>query len=179
MKTNWKKTGMYCMGSVLGSLPFLAMMMPTQALAVGWDVNDMIGSADLGDNNKLDTTQIDQNTIFKWVQDITTWAFGIAVVLFALKVALTAIHRMLFANNGGGGGGGNAGRGSSGGGRSGGGDGFLTSIPIIGAYDDNMAWKEIWIAFGKNVAIVAGVWILIQLLVSAVMFVFGTLTTYK
>ena len=174
MKMNIRKTGMYCLGGIIGALPFLAMTPGIASAEIGWKPDDMLGRAETGNGN-LTADKINQQSIFNWVQMITGWAFGIAVVLFALKVALTAIDRMVFDPDKGNSGSSSS-RGGSSGGRSSGGTSVLSQIPIIGAYDPSMSWKEVWISFAKSVAIVAGVWVIIQILIGLIMFAFGQVT---
>ena len=187
MKTNIIKTGVFCLGGVLGAM---SALLPVEAFAqsggnggIGWNPTDMLNKTNTGGGN-FNATTINQQTVFNWVQTITTWVLGIAIVLFVLKVVLTAIDRMVFdpdkgGTGGGGGGGGMGGGGGNRGGRQGSGESILSRIPIIGAYDASMSWKEIWKSFAKNIAIVAGAWVLVQLIAGIVMFAFNTITTVK
>ncbi|RAP50740.1 MAG: hypothetical protein BZ138_06380, partial [Methanosphaera sp. rholeuAM270] len=109
-----------------------------------------------------------------WVGTFTTWALGIAIAIFVLKIVLTAIDRMLFASKSASSSGGMGGKSSGGSGGVTGGD-VLTRIPLIGAYDSAVDWKEVFIHFGKQLAIVVGAWIFVQLVVNLVMFAFGAL----
>lgn len=171
-----KKIGLAVMSS--GALASL-MALPSTAFALGWDPDDMMDKAGTGTGVGLSSGTINQQTLADWVMGLTTFLLGIAIVLFVLKVVLTAVDRMIFKNdiNGGGGGGGGGMPGRGGGGGGGGSNGFsLANIPIVGAYPQDVEWKTIFIHFGKNVAIVAGAWVLVQIVVSVILFVFGTLT---
>jgi len=146
---------------------------PGTALAagLGWNANDMIATTT--GTTGMTATDIRQETLAGWVQNFTTWILGIAIVLFVLKVVLTAVDRLVFGNNGSGSGD----RGSKSDSKNGG--GVLCQIPLIGAYDPSMDWKNIFIHFGKNLAIVAGAWVIVQIVTGVILFVFGALTTVK
>lgn len=137
-----------------------AMACPLSAFALGWDPTSMAQQA-AGQSGTTITT-IDQNTVATWVTNITTFLLGIAIVIFVLKVVLTAICEMLMADN----------------------DGMkdtLQGIPLIGAYKigngDCKNFKDVFLKkFAKNLAIVVGAWVLVQLVVGLVLWLFGTFT---
>lgn len=133
---------------------------------VGWNVNTIItgGSA----NEQLGITEWSAQSVSDVVTKFTTWLIGIVVVIFVLKVVLTAVDRLLFSNSKGGGGGRGGGGGNSGG-------GLLTQIPVVGAYSETMAWKDVWIHFGKNLAIVAGAWIIVQVISGIILWGFSAM----
>lgn len=176
MKSIKKTIGLALLAS--GGLASGVVAVPSKALALGWDPESMV--AQTTGTTGMSAANINQQSLANWVQGFTTFLLGIAIVLFVLKVVLTAVDRMLFKNNigGGSGGGGSnpmARTAPSGGGGSG--SGFsLANIPIIGAYPQDTEWKDVFIHFGKNVAIVAGAWVLVQIVVGVILFVFGTIT---
>lgn len=157
-------------GALLASgLASFMMLLPSHAHALGWKAQDMI--AQTSGVTELDAKPITQADVAGWVSTMTVWLLGLAIVFFVLKVVLTAIDRMLFQNkmDDGGKGGGGRGTGSAE-------ETVLNRIPFIGAYPQDVPWKKIWIHFGKNVAIVAGAWILVNLVVNIVLWIFGSVT---
>ena len=147
------------------------LSMPATASALGWEANQMISQTT--GTTGMTAASINQNTLATWVQNFTTWILGIAIVLFVLKVVLTAVDRLVF-DSGGADKGGNVKRNLENG--KGNGGGVLCQIPLIGAYDPSMAWKDIFIHFGKNLAIVAGAWVIVQIVTGVILFVFDALT---
>lgn len=160
-------------GALLATgLASFMMTLPQQAFALGWQAKDMI--ANTSGVTELDAKPITQAEVAGWVTSVTTWVLGLAIVFFVLKVVLTAVDRMLFQNKMDG----TARGGAKGGG--GGEDGsVLSRIPFVGAYPQTEPWKEIWIHFGKNIAIVAGAWVLVNLVVNVILWLFGAITTGK
>lgn len=156
-------------GALLASgLASFMMLLPSHAHALGWKAQDMI--AQTSGVTELDAKPITQADVAGWVTTIIVWILGLAIVFFVLKVGLTAIDRMLFQNKmEGGGKGGSRGTGSAD-------ETVLNRIPFIGAYPQDVPWKEIWIHFGKNVGIVAGAWVLVNLVVNIVLWIFGSVT---
>ncbi|RAP50743.1 MAG: hypothetical protein BZ138_06395 [Methanosphaera sp. rholeuAM270] len=165
---NVKKTVGFALLVAIGVIGALLASIPVPALAAGptaWNAKDMMDNAYKTGESGGSVTEIDGAVISGWVGTFTTWALGIAIAVFVLKIVLTAIDRMLFASNAGG---------STGlGGVSGG--GVLTRIPLVGAYDKDVLWKEVFIHFGKQLALVVGAWIFVQLVVNLVMFAFDAL----
>lgn len=155
------------MGLPLAALGTSLIVPAQQALALGWDANDMITRTT--GSTGVNVATINQQTLSNWVTSLTTWIVGLAIVIFVLKVVFTAVDRMIFSKDGGKGAGGGNDRGKDDG-------GILCKIPLVGGYDASMSWKEIWIQFGKNVAIVAGAWLLVQILVGVVLFIFSAVT---
>lgn len=169
MKMSIKKmigSALLCCSALLA--PVLAL--PQTALAIeGWTPNAAISGMA---GHSVSVKKFDEQTLMNWVQTIAMWLLGIAVILFVFKVVLTAVDRLIFGNQDG-----NVQFGGNGGGGKGGGDaGILTKIPAIGAYPANVPWKEIWIHLAKNIAIVAGAWVVVQLIVQVVLWLFGTVT---
>ena len=150
-------------GRVLLLSSFLAagvLALPQHAHALGWNASTMLNSVGGSGNGKFSATTVNQDTVASWVQSISTWALAIAIVIFVGKVVATAIDRMLFDKP-------EYGK-----------DGKLnantaqeTFLTKIG-YPRSMPWKEIWMHFGKNLAIVVGIWILVQLIMGVVQFLF-------
>ena len=129
------------------------------AFALGWDANQMIQSTT--GSAGMSIKSINQQTLAQWVQSIATWVLGLCVVLFVLRVVLTAADRFVFGNAKEG----NNAKGS-----------MLSKIPIIGAYEMDVEWGTVFANFGKNLAIAAGAWLLVQIIVGVVLFIFGAVT---
>ncbi|RAP50742.1 MAG: hypothetical protein BZ138_06390 [Methanosphaera sp. rholeuAM270] len=164
-----KKTVGLALLVAIGVIGALLASIPVPALAAGptaWNAKDMMDNAYKTGESGGSVTEIDGAVISGWVGTFTTWALGIAIAIFVLKIVLTAIDRMLFASA----------KGSDGIGGVGGGD-VLTRIPLVGAYAPTVSWKEVFIHFGKQLAIVVGAWIFVQLVVNLVMFAFTALNT--
>ena len=154
-----KKTiGAALLGSACAASTVMAL--PAKALALGWDPESMV--AQTTGTTGMSAANINQQSLANWVQGFTTFLLGIAIVLFVLKVVLTAIDRMVLQDN------------TSTDAKKNG-DTILTKLPIIGAYKD-ASWADVFKHFGKNVAIVAGAWVLVQIVVGVILFVFGTIT---
>lgn len=130
---------------------------PTVALAKGYSPNEILESATDGNAN-IDSSQFDSNQLSERVTSIATWAIGVAVVLFVLRVVLTAVDRMVLGGED------QYGRQQS----------VLSGIPMVGAYppkqDDGSgySWKDIWLNFGKQLAICAGAWFLVNMMVQVI-----------
>jgi hypothetical protein len=148
------------LGSLLlvsSGLATAATIAPQYASALGWQANDMIKNT-TGATGMTAAT-IDQQSLAKWVTDFTTFLLGIAIVLFVLKVVLTAIDRMVFQKPG-----------------NESGSFSLSSIPVLGAYEPKVTWKDVWKHFALQIGIVAGAWVLVQVMVGVVLFVFSSIT---
>ena len=118
------------------------------------------------------------NTLGEKIRAIAAWLLGLAVVIFVLKVVLTAVDRILndressvdshrgntyyFHNS------------------------FLVSIPIIGAYppperdgynhtENGYTWKKVWANFAVQLVIAVGAWMMIELIVGLLSGVLGKL----
>ena len=146
-----------------------ALATASPAFALGWNANAMIQNT-TGSTGGMTAANITQESFADWVTTFTTWILGLAIVAFVLKVVLTAVDRLVFGSPeaGKGGGGGRGGRGGDEG-------GVLCKIPLIGAYQPNVPWKDVFIFFGKNLAIVAGAWVIVQILTGVILFVFTAL----
>lgn len=111
-----------------------------------------------GQQGSLEFEEVNGSTINTRVTAIAGWLLGVAIAIFVLRVILTAVDRMVLggddpyrpANSG------------------------LAAIPLIGAYPSKDAqgngysWKDVWINFGKNLAICIGAWVLVNMMVGAV-----------
>ena len=162
------KTALVATGAVTGSLA----LAPHEAAAVGWDAEEMMNSA--GKTGQLNVTEVNAGTVDKWVTGITNWLIGIAVVVFVLRVVLTAVDRMVLGNTQDGMGG----RPGPGGPGDQQGSGFrLCDIPVVGAYPPNISWKQVWINFAKNLALVVGAYIIVQLIMGVILWLIGVSTS--
>lgn len=109
---------------------------------------------DLLDESGVERKDVTGASVNGVVRNIAGWALGIAISLFVLRVVLTGIDRILVGNEGG--------------------HSFLSSIPLVGAYPPPSAdgegypWKDVWINFAKNLAMVVGAWVIVNALVGLV-----------
>lgn len=165
-----KKVGAFALAAC-GLAGISSLAATSSAFALGWNANGMISNTGVSTGG-MTAANITQESFANWVTTFTTWILGLAIVAFVLKVVLTAVDRLVFgspdAAKGGGGGGGRGGRGGDEG-------GVLCKIPLIGAYQPTVPWKEVFIHFGKNLAIVAGAWVIVQILTGVILFVFQAL----
>lgn len=162
------KTARYLTIGTAGAWTLGALALPGVAMAAGgqWKPEDMMknagGTAGLNTGSNVITTQ----TVTDWVNTVVSWAVGIFVAFFVLRIALTAFDRMVIAN-------------------------MNTTFAVPGAYpnpgderyDKNdiqnegatvgWTWKRIWINFAKNIAIVVGAWLIVQLIMNLVLFAMG------
>lgn len=146
---------------------------PTTAHALGWDVQE---EADAVGASQSAATNAQPATIAPIFTAITNWAVGIAVAIFVLRVAMTALDRFVFSGQG-------AAPALK-----------LSEIPIIGAYPDPddlvemdeananayaarhghtknetlWTWGRIWKRFAIQMGVIAGVWILVRFLLGVV-----------
>lgn len=160
--------GMYV---ALGTAGAAILAAPVPALAASssqWDVSSMLNSA--GKQSGSTPVDVSANTITTWVNGIVSWAVGIAVALFVLRIALTAFDRFVLANSN-----------------------TTWHVPLAypnpgdERYDENdiqgntppegWTWKRIWINFGKNLGIVAGAWLLVQLVMGIIQMVSSAATS--
>lgn len=153
-----KKIGAAALG-VAGVASGIAAM-PSTAMALGWEPEAMV--AQTTGATGMTAANINQQSLATWVQNFTTFLLGIAIVIFVLKIVLTAVDRMLLQKNI------NDNKGAE--------ETVLNKLPIIGAYK-GATWGEILKHFGIQVGIVAGAWVLVQIVVGVILFVFGTLTS--
>lgn len=138
--------------AILAGMPLLAG--PSAALADTSTPSGVIGEATKrAHGNEGDT--LSAGTLNEKIKAIAAWVLGLAVVIFVLKVVLTAVDRMLNDNRNGE--------------RS-----FLVNIPIIGAYPQpeqggygssggGYTWKRVWINFAVQLVIAIGAWLLVGL----------------
>lgn len=109
---------------------------------------------DLLDESGVERKDVTGASVNGVVRNIAGWALGIAISLFVLRVVLTGIDRILVGNEGG--------------------HSFLSSIPLVGAYPPPSAdgegypWKDVWINFAKNLAMVVGAWVIVNAVVGLV-----------
>lgn len=141
--------------SIASALPL--GMAATRALAVEntWGVDEILDDA--GGYGDQEYATVNGEQINARVRNITGWALGVAIALFVLRIVLTAIDRMVLG-----------GQDQYGQQRS-----VLSAIPIVGAYpppsdQGGYTWKDIWVNFAKNLAIVVGAWILVNAVVGIV-----------
>ena len=163
---NVLKTAKY----VFGSFAFIAMsafMLPKAAFAAQtWGADEIIG----GDS--VDPTTIDAEVISGWVKTFATWAIGIAIVIFVLRIVITAIDRMLFQKDNGSGNRSQGVNGSGGGG--GNSDSPLSGLPsIIRPYTGD--WKSIFKTFALQLGVCACAWLIVNILAGVVLWVANSL----
>lgn len=156
-----------------------AVLLPCHNVAyaqIGWSAKNEAMST--GVSTEDPEQHVDELTdeITSVCTSVTSWAIGLAVAMFILRIGLTAIDRMLLP-------------------RQGTKDAFhLSQIPIIGAYPDpdeitemtdneklamslsgkkggrprRWTWQVIWVNFAKQLAVCAGAWILVRVLLGIV-----------
>lgn len=146
------------------------MLAPSVALADGvtakggFTAEGMLGDAGKQAGFNVDT--VNGETINGLVTRIATWAIGVAVALFVLRVVLTAVDRMVL--------GGQDPYGNQ--------QSVLSGIPIVGAYPPKQndgsgyTWKDVWLNFAKQLAICVGAWFGVSLIVGLVSWLMGTVT---
>lgn len=128
-----------------------------------WSADEILGSSNGG-------ITIDQNTVSNGIKNFAQFIIAMAVVFFVLRVVLTAVDRMVFANLG-------------------------AQVRVPFSYpnpgddrwdlDDKQngldrtmpwTWKRIWLNFAKNIGIAAAAWLLVQLVVAMIQFVLGNVS---
>lgn len=146
---------------------------PVTAHAIGWDVQE---EADAVGASQSAAANAQPETIAPIFTAITNWAIGIAVAIFVLRVAMTALDRFVFSKQGAV-------------------PAFkLSEIPFIGAYPDPddliemdeananayaaqhghtknetlWTWGRIWKRFAIQMGVIACVWILTRFLLGVV-----------
>ena len=144
------KTSRYIFGSLAG-VAAAGLAMPAKAFAASgtWNPEDII------QGDSLDPTQIDANVISEWVRTFTTWIVGIAIVLFVLRVVITAVDRMLFGDEP---------------------DSFLKKLPsVLAAYGKDKKWKDIFKTFALQLAVCACAWLIVNILAGVILWAAGSL----
>ena len=170
---NVHKTARYALRAgamTLGTGAPLAISLAAPATAIAadgqWTAESMLNSAgesDTFDNNKV--KKINGEYITGIVNNIASWAIGIAVALFVLRVVMTAVDRMIV--------------GEKVDPRTGRVQSVLSSIPVIGAYPpkdmqgNGYDWKDVWLNFAKQLAICVGAWFLVNLIMGLVSWFMG------
>lgn len=163
-RKNLLKTLRYALVGTSGlSLGGMALL-PAVAFAQSgkWDPSGILktGGKDAG----VEASDITAETVQGWVGSIVNWAIGIFVAFFVLRIALTAFDRMVLAN-------------------------MPTTAHVPLAYPNpgderydpgefpgqaqGWTWKRIFVNFAKNIAIVAGAWVIVQVIMGLVVFFFG------
>lgn len=146
-----------------GAITAGTLLAPATALANNqWNPKTMLQNA--GQSAGVHVNEINTSTVTGWVNTVVSWAIGIVVAIFVLRIALTAFDRMVLANN-----------------NSTAHIPFAYPNPGDERYDPNdirgntppegWTWKRIWINFAKNIAIVAGAWLLVQIVMQIVLMV--------
>lgn len=138
----------------------LSMGAPSVAFAVkgGYTPDTILKNATDEAGGGIQNDALTGDALNERVSAIAGWAIGIAVVLFVLRVVLTAVDRMVL--------GGEDAYGNQ--------QSVLAGIPVVGAYPPKQndgsgyTWKDIWINFAKQLAICAGAWFLVNMIVSLV-----------
>lgn len=170
MLKNAIKTAIVVTGGAISAniflLPCDAMAMKSHSNPPDWSAGTMLsnGASDAG----VAITKVDSGGANNWVIGIAKWIIGLAVVCFVLRVVMTAVDRMVL---------GNIDDGQQRGPRGGQGSGFrLSDIPMIGAYSPDVPWKQVWLNFAKNLAIVVGAYLIIELIMGVIMWLIGVTT---
>lgn len=170
MLKNAIKTAIVVTGGAISANMFLlprdAMAMKNHSNPPDWSAGTMLnnGASEAG----VGIRNVDSGSANNWVVGIAKWIIGLAVVCFVLRVVMTAVDRMVL---------GNIDDGSQRGPRFGQESGFrLSDIPMIGAYPPDVPWKQVWLNFAKNLAIVVGVYLIIELIMGVIMWLIGVTT---
>lgn len=170
MLKNAIKTAIVVTGGAISANMFLlpcdAMAMKSHSNPPDWSAGTMLnnGASKAG----VWIRNVDSGSVNNWVVGIAKWIIGLAVVCFVLKVVMTAVDRMVL---------GNIDDGPQRGQRGGQGSGFrLSDIPMVGAYPPDASWKQVWLNFAKNLAIVVGVYLIIELIMGVIMWLIGVTT---
>lgn len=170
MLKNAIKTAIVVTGGAISTnmllLPCNAMAMKSHSNPPDWSAGTMLnnGASKAG----VGIRNVDSGSANNWVVGIAKWIIGLAVVCFVLKVVMTAVDRMVL---------GNIDDGPQRGQRGGQGSGFrLSDIPMVGAYPPDVSWKQVWLNFAKNLAIVVGVYLIIELIMGVIMWLIGVTT---
>lgn len=168
MLKNAIKTAIVVTGGAISANMFL---LPCDAMAArdnnpDWSAGTMLGNG--ASEAGVGIRNVDSGSANNWVVGIAKWIIGLAVVCFVLRVVMTAVDRMVL---------GNIDDGQQRGPRGGQESGFrLSDIPMIGAYPPEVPWKQVWLNFAKNLAIVVGVYLIIELIMGVIMWLIGVTT---
>lgn len=156
-----------------GAISTNMLLLPCNAMAANnnntppdWSADKML--SDGAETAGVSITKVDSGGANNWVVGIAKWIIGVAVVCFVLKVVMTAVDRMVLGNlDDGSQRGGSRRRGLQR-------DGFrLSDIPMIGAYPPDVPWKQVWLNFAKNLAIVVGVYFIIEIIMGVILWLIG------
>lgn len=138
------------------------LLMPMPALA---------GSSGLGwqDIGKETPQGVTAGNVSTFGETLMKAVLGIVIGVFVLKVVLTAVDRIIFGGS------------NSGGNKGNGNEGFrLDDIPIIGAYrdpersgDSPWTWQRIFTFFAIQIALAAGAYVIVGLMMSLLSTVFS------
>lgn len=149
------------------------MAVPAYAVTT-WSPQDMTNQ--IGANTGVKVNTINQDTVSNAVKVISNWVVGIFVCIFVLKLVFTAVADALVGVNDDGN---SSGRTSMPGGRNPGGDHnefILYNLGFLSAY--NMKPKDALLhKFLPNIAFCLGAWLVVQLGLSAVMWLFSGVIT--
>ena len=180
MKVNFGKTLKYVSATCGGAIGAsgITLIMPRIALANEsggttqtdsggdpWSPKSLITETSTGGIKPADVNQNNAETL---VKNIASWALGIAIALFVLKVVLTAVDRLFVGGEMPQQGRPMPGKGS-----------FLQMIPIVGAYPppdghgNGYSWKEVFINFMVQIAICTAAWLIVQFLIGMILWFFG------
>lgn len=132
-----------------------------------WDPQEMMENA--GSAGGIDVQPLTAERLAEAVKTFTSYIIAIAVILFVLKVVLTAVDRMVLGNS--------AESVEFGGGGPNGQNNLtkfrLCDIPLIGAYKPEVAWKRVWIHFATQLAIIAAAWLIVQVIMQVILMLIG------
>lgn len=159
------KTARYLTIGTTGVSILTLLAVPAAAWAGQYTPDAMMQNA--GKSGNISATTITTDTVTSWVNTVLFWAIGIAVALFVLRIGLTAIDRLVLAN-------------------------LQTNAHVPFAFPnpgderysqdefrdghtppEGWTWKRIWLNFAKNLAIIAGAWLIVQVVMGIILYVFG------
>lgn len=147
-------------------LPEMAFAATGGASGAQWNVSSMLNNAGSNSGVGFKADALQSSSIADKVNGVASWIIGLAVIFFVLRVVLTAADRMVFANSN-----------------------TTFHVPFAypnpgdERYDENdlkgkqppegWTWKRIWLNLAKQIALAAGAWVLVQLVMTLVQFVFS------
>ena len=142
------KTAVFLGGVLAGTV---AQAAPAFAAGdLGWDPTNMAKKIN-SQNGEVSNAQLDQDSVNSFVTGLTTWILGIAIVIFVLRVVLTAVDRMILGD-----------------------ENTNNSFHIPFSYKKDMEWKEIWKKFAMQLGIALAAWLIVNLIMQVLLWVFGT-----